>query len=337
MLEFVVFVFGLSLVLYIVFAGADFGAGIYELLCLISGRSSRKELIEEAIGPIWEANHIWLILCVVIAFMGFPGPFSLVSTQLHIPLAMILIGITLRGTAFAFRHYDPYQDHWQKKYSWIFGLSSLWTAFWQGVTVAALFRPFPKAPAHFFEAYISPWFSAFNFAVGLFVVAVYLFLAQTFFLGEPTNPRLKDSLRKDFSKGVGFVVAAGLVVFLTGEIQSVHFNDYFFKNQWSIFSIILTTCLIAPLMWSYVKSYPNISRVIAGAQVALIFMAAALSRMPALIYFDDGSTLNYRESAAPEASIEQLFYALAGGVILILPFLFYLYKIFKTAKETDLK
>ena len=329
MLEFVSFVLFLSIVLYIIFAGADFGAGIYEGLCLISGRSSRKELIERAIGPIWEANHIWLILVVVILFMGFPEPFTYIFTYLHIPMAMILIGITMRGTAFAFRHYDPYKDHWQMNYTWIFALSSIWTAFWQGVTVGALLKPFSKDPTHFFEAYVQPWAQIFNFAVGIFVVAVYLFLAQTFFLGEPTDKEIEKSIRKDFIKSLFFVILSGGFVFISSFYQSIPFHQYFFGSTVSIILAITTTLLLFPLWWSYKNYRINFSRIIVGAQVSFIFLAVLLNRLPVFLYFTDGSTLTFEDHAAPHATIKQLFYALVGGVIIIIPFLFYLYKVFK--------
>lgn len=335
MFEFVVFVLFLSLALYIVFAGADFGAGIYELLCLISGRKSRKDLVEKAIGPIWEANHIWLILVVVISFMGFPIAFAEVSTLLHIPIAFILIGITLRGTAFAFRHYDPYQDHWQKTYSWLFGISSLWTSFWQGVTAAALLRPLPKDPTHFAEAYIAPWFSLFNFSVGVFVVAVYLFLAQTFFLGEPAADRLKKSLQSDFYKSLVFVLVSGLGVFIVAHFQHISFNQDFFDNNLSIAAMVLTTLLLAPLLWSHAKSFTGISRVIVGAQVSLIFIAVLIKRYPTMLDYQDSSRLTFTDSAAPEASIAHLFYALVVGITLVLPFLIYLFRVFKSEKQNS--
>lgn len=333
MLEFIIFVLYLSLVLYVIFAGADFGAGIYELLCLISKRTSRKELIEKAIGPIWEANHIWLILVVVISFMGFPEVFSQISTYLHIPIAFILIGITLRGTAFAFRHYDPYQDQWQKMYSWLFGISSVWTSFWQGVTAAALLKPFPKNPTTFFDAYLAPWFSPFNFAVGVFVVAVYLFLAQTFFLGEPTVEKLKKSLYNDFYKSLGFVLVSGFIVFIVAEIEPVPFNEHFFDSPLSIACMVTATLLLAPLIWSHLKAKTNISRILVGAQVSLIFTAVIFKRYPLMLSYQDGSSITYAGTAAPDATIRQLFYALVIGITLVLPFLIYLYRVFKSSKH----
>ena len=96
-----------GLTLYALLAGADFGAGFWDLL---SGRGQRgrdrRDLIEHVIGPVWEANHVWLIIVVVLLFTGFLSAFSAVMTTLHVPLSLMLIGVVLRGSAFTFRSYD---------------------------------------------------------------------------------------------------------------------------------------------------------------------------------------------------------------------------------------
>src|SRR5678816_4123381 len=95
-----------ALTCYLLTGGADFGAGIWSLFAL--GRSGQKQraLIDQALGPIWEANHVWLIVAVTILFTAFPPAFALITTSLHIPLSLMLIGIVLRGTAFAVRTHD---------------------------------------------------------------------------------------------------------------------------------------------------------------------------------------------------------------------------------------
>src|SRR6185295_6114091 len=93
----------IALTAYVVLAGADFGGGVWDLLASGPRKRAQRELIAHAIGPIWEANHVWLILVVVLLFMCFPPVFARIMTYLHIPLAFMLIGIVLRGSAFAFR------------------------------------------------------------------------------------------------------------------------------------------------------------------------------------------------------------------------------------------
>src|SRR6266699_1306349 len=109
MLEVIVAIFILSsLIVYALMGGADFGGGIWNLLAFGPRAKRQREAIAEAIGPIWEANHVWLILVVVLLFTGFPAAFARIGITLHIPLSLMLIGIVLRGSAFTFRsHYGP--------------------------------------------------------------------------------------------------------------------------------------------------------------------------------------------------------------------------------------
>ena len=93
MTEIIIVVLGIAILLYVLLGGADFGAGIVEW---ITGKKGIKT-ISQAIAPVWEANHIWIILAVVILFNGFPLVYTRLTTYLHIPLLIILIGIIIRG------------------------------------------------------------------------------------------------------------------------------------------------------------------------------------------------------------------------------------------------
>ena len=91
---------GVAMVLYAVLAGADFGGGVWNLLATGPRAEEQRTAVTRAIGPVWEANHVWLILAVVILFVAFPTVYALVSTYLFIPIMAILIGIVARGTAY---------------------------------------------------------------------------------------------------------------------------------------------------------------------------------------------------------------------------------------------
>src|SRR5436305_9190901 len=95
-----------SLIFYALTGGADFGGGVFDLLARGPRAEAQRALIARAIGPIWEANHVWLILAVVILFTGFAPAFQALATTLHGPLTLMLFGIVLRGAAFIFKVYD---------------------------------------------------------------------------------------------------------------------------------------------------------------------------------------------------------------------------------------
>ena len=88
-----------SLTFYALLGGADFGAGVWHLLACGPSRRDQHHLIGEAIGPVWEANHVWLILIVTILFTAFPSAYARISVSLHIPLTLFVVGIVLRVLA----------------------------------------------------------------------------------------------------------------------------------------------------------------------------------------------------------------------------------------------
>src|SRR5918992_5235757 len=129
LVESVAFFLAVSILFYCLFAGADFGAGILEAFLGSRSREEQRTVITHAMGPVWEANHVWLILAIVILFTGFPKAYSALSITFHIPLTLMLMGIILRGCAFTFRHYDAVRDRSQRYYSAIFVISSFLTPF----------------------------------------------------------------------------------------------------------------------------------------------------------------------------------------------------------------
>ncbi len=127
-----------ALVLYALMGGADYGGGIWDLLASGPRAQRQRHAIVEAIAPIWEANHVWLVLVIVLLFTGFPRAFSAIMIALHIPITVMLIGIVLRGSAFVFRKYDSTDDAVQRRWSTVFGIASFFTPFFQGLTMGAL-------------------------------------------------------------------------------------------------------------------------------------------------------------------------------------------------------
>src|SRR3954449_7568971 len=114
----------ISLILYALMGGADFGGGIWDMLATGPRAQRQRDAIEDAIGPIWEANHVWLILVIVVLFTGFPEAFAAISVALHVPLTLFVIGVVLRGSAFAFRSLDMSGDPGQRRFGLVFSMAS---------------------------------------------------------------------------------------------------------------------------------------------------------------------------------------------------------------------
>ena len=123
--------------LYAIFGGADFGAGVWDLLAGSGDRAKRiRTQIDRSIGPVWEANHVWLIFILVILWTAFSQAFSAIFTTLYIPLALAALGIVLRGSGFAFRHALP--GPVERPASRVFGFASVLTPFFMGTVVGAI-------------------------------------------------------------------------------------------------------------------------------------------------------------------------------------------------------
>ncbi|MEN0059782.1 MAG: cytochrome d ubiquinol oxidase subunit II [Bdellovibrio sp.] len=331
MVEILLFFIGASLLLYVLLGGADYGAGILELLPLKKWREEQKDLINAAMGPVWEANHMWLILIVVILFMGFPLLFTTLMTSLHIPMVALLIGIVLRGSVFTFRHYDAQKDDTsQKLYTWLFGLSSLWTSLWLGIIAASLSRGLIDLEARdFHSAYIAPWWGLYPLVQGFFVVCIFSFLASVYLIGETSHPELqKIYIRRACVLNI-FLIAVGALVFVTSSLDGSPLLKDFISHPWALACMGGATLLFF-ILWIFItKRYAFWTRIASAGQVTLILLGWYFLYAPHAILTKQGP-LNFFDVAAPTATLKQLTYALLVGSVFIFPSLIYLMKIFKS-------
>src|SRR5437868_5372604 len=127
-----------ALTFYALLGGADYGGGIWDLFARGPRKRQQRELIADAIGPIWEANHVWLILVVVILFTGFPPAYAAVATALNVPLTVMLICLVLRGSAFAFQSHEAREDAARSTWGRVFAVASLVTPLLLGITLGAI-------------------------------------------------------------------------------------------------------------------------------------------------------------------------------------------------------
>jgi cytochrome d ubiquinol oxidase subunit II len=202
-----------GLVLYTVTGGADFGGGVWDLLATGPRKETQRDLIDRSIGPIWEANHVWLILIVVLLFVCFPAAFAAICTALHIPLAAMLIGVVLRGSAFVFRHYDPLHGRGAVRWGRVFAIASLVTPITLGVVLGALSTDIAVDPATGLVAtdFVSQWLAPYPFAVGLFTLALFAFLAAVYLTVEAGAPALRADFRR---RALASAIAVGLTALL---------------------------------------------------------------------------------------------------------------------------
>ncbi len=323
-----------SICLYILLGGADFGAGIVELASKQSHRKTVRTIMYNAIGPIWEANHMWLIIAIVILFVGFPEIYTTMSVYMHIPLVLMLLGIIARGTAFAFRHYDAVTDEMQTVYSRIFTLSSLVTPFFLGIIAAAtVSRTIDPQANDFLSAYVYSWLNPFGISVGFFTVAICGYVAAVFAVGQASkvdHQRMLVRLARTF---IGIAVVCGAAVFVMAYRSGIPLVDWIVGDVWGKAAVLLATASLFALLGALRQRNVLWMRLLAGFQVVMILFAATYRHYPDLILLKDGSALSLTDHHGGMASIEALGWALVLGSIFILPALFYLMYAFRKSPQ----
>jgi cytochrome d ubiquinol oxidase subunit II len=339
MLNVVIIFLCASLLLYLLLGGADFGAGIIEMFTSAKNKSRTRRIAYRAIGPVWEANHMWLIIFIVVLFVGFPDIYATMTTYLHIPLLLMLLGIILRGTAFIFRHYDAVKDNMQVVYNKIFVYSSFITPLLLGMIAGAVIagRINPDAD-NFYMLYVSPWFNWFCFAVGLFTVALCGFLAAIYLVGEASSPYDE----KRFIRKAGVInlltIAAGALVFITARLEGLHFWSWLFMDPVGRYMIFAALLSLAVLWYYLLKGRRKILlRLLAGFQVTMILLAIGYHNFPDFMILGNGEHLSLLQHTAPEATLKSLGWALLAGSVLILPFLGYLFYSFQRPSQEDIQ
>jgi cytochrome d ubiquinol oxidase subunit II len=317
----------MSLVLYVLTGGADYGAGVWTLL---TRRRAHRAVIDKAIAPIWEANHVWLILVVTILFAGFPPAFALITTVLHVPLTVLLIGIVLRGSAFVFRTHDAgprsKEDASQAFWTRVFAASSIVAPLMLGTTIGAVAAGhLALRPPTFFDSFIAPWFAAFPLLVGCFALTLFVYLAAIYLIFETDDRALQEDFR---SRALACWVAVSLIgvaVLFLSRTGAPEVYGGLVRTKLGLAALGATAAAgFISLIGLFARRF-QIARAGAALQVALIVFGWAGSQYPYLVAGD----LTLEEAASPTVTLRLLTWSLVLGGIVLFPSLYYLYRIFK--------
>jgi cytochrome d ubiquinol oxidase subunit II len=311
--------------------GADFGAGIIEMAIGKKGTG----IVSKAIAPVWEANHIWIILAVVILFNGFPLAYTVMSTYLHIPLLLALIGIIIRGAAFSFRYYDIAGSNVYSYYSWFFRISSILTPFFLGMILGAMIMGnIPSSTdGSFTEIFIKPWLNLFTISSGVFLTLLFGWLASVYLIGEAKDDVFPAFSRVSYIFLVLLIISGGLV-FLAAEYKGIGFIRKFLNSPISIGCIISATALVPILIKNISGKNVLWTRLLAGSITACILVGWFAVQFPVIIFRSGGDHLTVWNSQAPKITMYYLMIALIVGIIIILPAFAYLFRVFKFSNES---
>lgn len=325
----------LSLILYALTGGADFGGGMWDLLACGPRKERQRKAIAAALSPIWEANHVWLILVIVVLFTAFPAAFAALMTALHIPITLMLVGIVLRGSAFIFRKYDSQGEGVRQRWGILFGAACFFTPLTQGMVLGALATGQIRCVGtQVTTGFFAGWLTPFAWACGLFGIVQCGFLSAIYLtLYTRAEPDLQhDFRRRALGSGLA-LVPLGLVVFLTSKEGAPELLRAM-KQGWA--PLLLaggSLCALAALLALWQRRF-FLARRAAVGQVALLLTSWGCAQYPHVII----PGVTFHQSAAPEATLRLLTFALGAGAVLLFPALLFLYQLFsrpQTNQDTD--
>ncbi|MEU4637172.1 MULTISPECIES: cytochrome d ubiquinol oxidase subunit II [Micromonospora] len=317
-----------GLTLYTLLAGADFGAGIWDLLAGGARRgAARRELIAHSIGPVWEANHVWLILVITLFWTTFPPAFAAFASTLYIPLTLAALGIIGRGAAFAFRKASHTLTE-QRLYGATFALSSVATPFFLGSIVGAVASG--RVPPGIAEGDIwRSWLNPTSIYGGLLAIGVCAYLAAVYLIHDARRAGAADLVAQFRRRALvtGIVVGVGAAAGLA--VVAADAPDLFADLRGRALALVLLSFAagLGSLVLIATGRYRAV-RVTAALAVAAVLWAWGAAQYPDLLPPD----LTVTEAAGDPTVLATVLAVLAVGALLLAPSLLWLFDIFQGSK-----
>jgi cytochrome d ubiquinol oxidase subunit II len=321
----------LGLIAYGLFGGADFGAGIWDLLAGGTRRGGRqRDLIEHSIGPVWEANHVWLIFVLVVLWTAFSPAYAAIVTTLYIPLTLAAFGMIARGAAFAFRKSITTLPM-RRFLGASFALSSLVTPYFLGAVVGGVAsgRVPPGIAA---GDVITSWVNPTAVLGGIMAVLVCAYLAAVFLCGDAQRdgaPDLADQFR---IRALGTAALTG-VVGLAGLFVLRSDAPLLWKGLTGRAVLVIALSVVAgvaAVLLLALRRYVA-ARLASALAVTTILVGWAVAQYPYLLV----PKLTIEEAATGRATLQAMLVALGAGAVLLVPALVYLYRLFQRSGPED--
>lgn len=317
---------------YALTGGADFGGGVWDLLATSPRRDAQRAQIAESLAPIWEANHVWLIVVVVVLFTAFPTAFQQIVIVLHIPLTIMLVGIVLRGSAFVFRAYGARTTAQRDRWGSIFAVASVVTPFVLGMAIGALATGDVGAAARhvdggsiaFADVFVSPWLGIFPVTTGLFALALFAFLAAVYLAYGATDDDLREVFRRRALVSAGVVLVLAIATLVISYREAPRVARGIAGSVWAVPLHVLTGVAAVIALAALVRRAYGAARIAAAAQVTFILWGWVLAQYPFIV----PETTTIRDAAAPRETLSLLFIGLAVGTLILAPALRYLFRLF---------
>jgi cytochrome d ubiquinol oxidase subunit II len=314
--------------LYAVFGGADFGAGLWDLLAGDAEKGERpRAQIQRSLTPVWEANHVWLIFILVVLWTAFPEAFAAVMTTLYVPIALAAVGIVLRGAGFAFRK-SIVSLRGRRAMGAAFAISSVLTPFFMGTVVGAIAAG--NVPAAGEGDPFSSWIAPLPLLVGALFVASGAYLAAIFLTADARDGEAQEAggggagLESYFARRalIAAVVAGALAV---AGLFALHADArYLFDrltDQALPLVVVSALCGLGVLGLLLRGGHRPGARPLSIAAVVAVIWGWGVAQFPYLL----PTSLKISQSSAPDSTLDAVFVVFAIAVVVVLPALGLLY------------
>jgi cytochrome d ubiquinol oxidase subunit II len=326
--ELVLGVMFVGLIAYGLFGGADFGAGIWDLLAGGTRRGARQRaLIEHSIGPVWEANHVWLIFVLVVLWTAFSGAFVSVATTLYVPLTLAAFGMIARGAAFAFRK-SVTTLAMRRFLGAGFALSSLVTPYFLGAVVGGVAsgRVPPGIAA---GDVVTSWLNPTSVLGGVMAILVCAYLAAVFLCGDARREGEEDLADQFRNRALGTAGLTGLVglgglFVLRTDAPSLW--DGLTGRAAPVIGLSVVAGVAAVVLLALRRYVP--ARLASALAVTTILVGWAVAQYPYILVPD----VTIEEAATGRATLQAMLVALAAGAVVLVPALVYLYRLFQRSQ-----
>jgi cytochrome d ubiquinol oxidase subunit II len=330
-------VFWAGLTAYAVLGGADFGAGVLHLLTP-AGRAGRRQrgAIAAAMGPVWEANHVWLIFFLTGLLSAFPAAFAALGSALLVPATLALLGIVVRGATFAFIAQLHSGDRARRPLQLAFGVASAATPLLFGATAAGLARQrlVVAGGAVRSDGGFALWLGPFQLEIGLLAVAACTALAACFLtveLQRSGQRALVDVFRAHARRATATTAALALA----GLPLAAAFAPRLFAGLAGrgLPAVLAGLVALAIALGSLRCERERLARCAIAVTMAAFMWGWALAQFPRLV----GRDITVASAAASPAELHAIAIALGAGGAVLVPALWLLYGAFRRQPTEDLR
>jgi cytochrome d ubiquinol oxidase subunit II len=317
----------IGLTLYVLLGGADFGAGFWDLSAGRGPHGRRqRDLINEVIGPVWEANNVWLIFILVLLWTGFPPVFSAVMSTLYIPLTLAVIGIIARGSSFAFRH--VISDPARRVFGTAFATSSILTPFFMATVVGGIAsgRVPPGIAA---GDLVTSWLNPTSILSGVLAVGTCAYLASAYLCRDAQRSSEPDLAALFRRRAIVTGIVVGAVLLIGTVVLHADAPRLFHGLTHRALPLVLLSALsaIASFVLLLTRHYVLV-RPVAALAVAAVIWSWAVAQYPIMLY----PSLTFTQAAAGRPVLAALVPVVAVGALLLIPSLGWLFILFQHSR-----